>query len=89
MSQEMILQHAKNILTLVLILSLPILGIAAGVGFLVGLIQAVTQIQDNTLPQVLKLVSVLIALLLLGPWIAQPIIAEAQQIFSSLALARP
>ena len=89
MSQEMILQHAKNILTLVLILSLPILGIAAGVGFLVGLIQAVTQIQDNTLPQVLKLVSVLIALLLLGPWIAQPIIAEAQQIFSNLAIARP
>jgi len=89
MSQEIILQHAKNMLTLVLILSLPILGIAAGVGFLVGLIQAVTQIQDNTLPQVLKLVSVLIALLLLGPWIAQPIIVEAQQIFSNLAISRP
>jgi type III secretion protein S len=89
MPQEMILQHAKSILTLVLILSLPILGIAAGVGFFVGLIQAVTQIQDNTLPQVLKLVSVLIALLLLGPWMAQPIIAEAEQVFSSLANARP
>lgn len=89
MPQEIILQHAKSILTLVLILSLPILGIAAGVGFFVGLIQAVTQIQDNTLPQVLKLVSVLIALLLLGPWMAQPIIAEAEQVFSSLAIARP
>lgn len=87
MSEDLILQHAKTILMLVLLLSLPVLGIAAGIGFLVALIQAVTQIQDHTLPQVLKLVAVLVTLLLLGPWIAQPIIAEAEQIFTGIATA--
>jgi type III secretion protein S len=85
MTEAMILQHAGNILMLVLLLSLPALGVAAGVGFLVALIQGVTQIQDHTLPQVVKLVAVLVTLVLLGPWMARPILTEAEQIFTELA----
>jgi type III secretion protein S len=89
MTEQSILQHAGSMLMLVLVLSLPALGVAAGIGFLVALIQAVTQIQDHTLPQVVKLVAVLLTLLLLGPWMAEPIIAEAQQIFTDLARSAP
>jgi type III secretion protein S len=89
MTEQSILQHAGSMLMLVLVLSLPALGVAAGIGFLVALIQAVTQIQDHTLPQVVKLVAVLLTLLLLGPWMAEPIIAEAQAIFTELARSAP
>lgn len=89
MTEQSILQHAGSMLMLVLVLSLPALGVAAGIGFLVALIQAVTQIQDHTLPQVIKLVAVLLTLLLLGPWMAEPIIAEAQSIFTELARSAP
>lgn len=89
MTEQIVLQHAGSMLMLVLVLSLPVLGVAAGVGFLVALIQAVTQIQDHTLPQVVKLVAVLVVMLLLGAWMAQPIIAEAQQIFDSIGQFAP
>lgn len=85
MTEQTIMQHAGSMLMLVLLLSLPALGVAAGVGFLIALIQAVTQIQDHTLPQVVKLAAVLVTLLLLGPWMAQPILAEAEQIFTELS----
>jgi len=89
MTEAIILQHAGNILMLVLLLSLPALGVAAGVGFLVALIQGVTQIQDHTLPQVIKLVAVLVTLLMIGPWMARPILTEAEQIFTELANSGP
>lgn len=55
-------------LRLILWLSLPVLGVAAGMGLLVGLLQAVTPIQDQSMPQVLRLVAMLGLLLgALGP----------------------
>ena len=89
MTEQTIMQHAGSMLMLVLLLSLPVLGVAAAVGFLIALVQAVTQIQDHTLPQVVKLAAVLVTLLLLGPWMAQPILAEAEQIFAELARSAP
>ena len=89
MNEQLIVQHAGDMLMLVLVLSLPVLGVAAGIGFLLALIQAVTQIQDHTLPQVVKLVAVLVTLLILGPWMAQPIIAEAEQILVELGRSAP
>jgi type III secretion protein S len=49
----------KDAALLVLLLSAPALG--------VGLLQALTQIQDQTLPQAVKLVAVLLVLIVTGP----------------------
>jgi type III secretion protein S len=67
-------------LLLVMYASLPVLAIAAVVGFLVGLIQAVTQIQDQSLPQTLKLVAVLVTVALLGPLLSGPLLHHAEAI---------
>ena len=89
MGEPEILQHASAILMLVLLLSLPALAVATVVGFAVGLLQAVTQIQDQTLPQAIKLVAVLVTLLFAGPWIAGPLIEQARQVFDIFpAIAR-
>jgi type III secretion protein S len=52
-----------------ILMSAPPLLIAAGCGIVVSLIQAVTQIQDQTLPYVVKLVAVTATLAATGRWI--------------------
>jgi type III secretion protein S len=61
-------------LLLSIMLSAPPLLIAAACGMVVSLIQAVTQIQDQTLPYVVKLVAVGCTLAALGRWIGVELI---------------
>jgi type III secretion protein S len=61
----------------------PILGIAAIVGLVTGLLQAVTQIQDQTFPQIVKMFAVSLVLLFLGFWLSSPLVEFARDIFSS------
>lgn len=70
MSDDIFLTVMNNALVSVLLLSAPALGIAIIVGLTVGLLQALTQIQDQTLPQAVKLVAVLLVLILTGPLLA-------------------
>ncbi|UTV41889.1 type III secretion system export apparatus subunit SctS (plasmid) [Ensifer adhaerens] len=70
MDQTAFLAHMQKAMLTVLIASAPALGIAIIIGVSVGLIQALTQIQDQTLPQAVKLVAVMLALVILGPALA-------------------
>ena len=80
------LHQLNNTLVLVLYLSAPVLLVAASVGLLVGLLQAVTQIQDQSLPQVLKLIAVLVTVALLGPSLAGPLVHQTQAILDQFPL---
>lgn len=51
-----------------LFLATPLLGVALVLGLLVSIFQAATQINEQTLSFVPKLVGILITLLLAGPW---------------------
>ena len=70
MGQEVFLNEMNRALLTVLIVSAPALLVAILIGVSVGLIQALTQIQDQTLPQAVKLVAVLLVTILLGPLLA-------------------
>jgi type III secretion protein S len=63
------LNFFQQALTIAIMVSAPPLVIAAGCGMVVSLIQAVTQIQDQTLPYVVKLVAVTATLAAMGRWI--------------------
>lgn len=58
----------KQALYLVLILTAPPVATAMMLGLSVGLIQATTQVQEQTLTFVPKLIGVIVALALVGPW---------------------
>ncbi len=58
---------ATEALALTLLLSLPVLLVSLAVGLVVSLAQAVTQVQEQTLSFVPKLVAVGLMLVLLGP----------------------
>ncbi len=51
-----------------LMASLPILIVAMIVGLIVGILQTATSIQEQTLSFVPKIVAIMTALLLMGPW---------------------
>ena len=64
-------------LWLIIILSAPPLLVATLCGVIVSLVQAITQIQDQTLPYVVKLMAVAITLGICGRWIGSELIQVA------------
>ncbi|MBO9609162.1 MAG: flagellar biosynthesis protein FliQ [Paenibacillaceae bacterium] len=69
MSSDFIIQLAGEAVYTVLKASAPMLIIALVVGLVVSIFQATTQIQEQTLAFVPKIVAVLLAVLFFGPWI--------------------
>jgi type III secretion protein S len=82
----LVLDHLNRTLMLVLYLSAPPLVIATAVGLIVGLLQAVTQIQDQTLPQALKLVAILVVVVMLGPLLSGALVQDMGVILDQIAL---
>lgn len=73
--------HAKEALLLTVALSLPIVGVAAVVGLFVAAFQAASQIQDATIAHLPRLVAVVGALVVLGPWMGTQVATFAERIF--------
>ncbi len=63
-----IISITKQTLYLTLILTGPPVAAALLVGLTISLIQATTQVQEQTLTFVPKLVAVVVTLVLVGPW---------------------
>lgn len=61
----------------------PPLLVGTGVAFLVGLFQAVTQIQEQTLPQTIKMFAIGLILLMFGGVLAAPLYGASQQLFAN------
>jgi flagellar biosynthesis protein FliQ len=62
---ELLIEHLGHGLMLSLMLSLPSVLIAAGIGLVVGILQAVTQVQEQTIAAAPKIIGVF-AIILLG-----------------------
>lgn len=75
----------KQGMLLVVVLSAPPLIVAVVVGVLTSLIQALMQIQDQTLPFGIKLVAVGITLALTGRWIGVELIQLTSLTFDMAA----
>ncbi|HEY6459704.1 MAG TPA: flagellar biosynthetic protein FliQ [Polyangiaceae bacterium] len=78
-----LVHDAQEALFLVLAVSLPILAVAALVGLVVAAFQAASQIQDPTLAHLPRLLAVIAALALLGPWMGHEVAVFAQQMFAA------
>ena len=68
MTPEMVLDIGRDSLWVIALLAAPLLLSALGIGLLVGMIQAATQIQEMTLTFIPKLIVLALALLVAGPW---------------------
>lgn len=85
MDQNMVLYMAKEAVGAVLLVGGPILGVSLVVGLLVSIFQAMTQIQEQTLSFIPKVVAVIAVLLLLGPWMLSVLTAYTSNLLTQLA----
>ena len=84
MTPETVIAIAEEGIWMVLIISGPLLIIALVVGLLVSIFQATTQIQEQTLAFVPKIVAVLLGLVIFGPWMLSHMTSYTSDILSNL-----
>ena len=75
---------ARRSILVALQLTMPILLLSLTVGVIVSLFQAVTQIQEQTLTFVPKIIVLVLALVVLGPWMLHTIVGFTAGLFASL-----
>ncbi len=74
----------QQAMLLTLKLTLPVLGVALVTGIIVGLLQAVTQVQEMTLAFVPKILAVMVVLMLTGNWMLRMAIDFTRQLFEQV-----
>ena len=84
MSHVLIVDLARNAIMLILVVAGPLLVVSLGVGLVVSIVQAVTQIQEQTLSFVPKLLTVAAVFLVALPWMLQLLVKYTTELFRSL-----
>ncbi|GMK48059.1 MULTISPECIES: flagellar biosynthesis protein FliQ [Paenibacillus] len=84
MSADFIIGLAGQAISTVLKASAPMLVLALVVGLIVSIFQATTQIQEQTLAFVPKIVAVFVSLIIFGPWILNVIVDFTYNLLNNL-----
>lgn len=71
MSPDFVVGFGRQAIELCLTMALPMLGVGLCVGVSVSIIQAATQIQEQTLTFIPKIISMFLALLFALPWLME------------------
>lgn len=74
------LDLGREALLMVLIVSAPIMGIGLIVGLVISLFQSMTQLQEQTLSFVPKIVAMVGVSLILVPWLAERLLAYTREL---------
>jgi len=84
MNQDFAVQIIQQAVTIILVVSLPTVGVGLLVGFMVSLFQAVTQIQEQTLTFVPKVISVLLMFAFTSPWMISMMVDFTTTLWSTI-----
>lgn len=84
MTSEFVLALAEKGIYTILLVAGPLLILALAVGLSVSIFQATTQIQEQTLAFIPKIVSVLLGLLFFGPWMLAKLIEFTTELYMNL-----
>jgi flagellar biosynthetic protein FliQ len=87
-SIDIVLRAIREGLILVLLLSAPPLLASLAIGFVVGIFQAATQIQDQTVSFVPKLVVVVIIIIAVGPILGAQLLRFMQTALAAMPTVR-
>lgn len=84
MTADFATQLLGQTLFMAVIIAGPVLLITMGVGLLISLFQVITQLQEMTLTFVPKLIAVVAALVLLGPWMLKKLLGFASALIGNI-----
>ena len=85
MTQDQVLTVMKEALLVALKLSAPLLIVSIVIGLIVAVFQAATQIHEQTLTFVPKIIAIALLLLILGSWMSTVLIDFVKYLFDLMA----
>lgn len=84
MSADMAIQIGRDALYMVMLISSPMLVLGLLVGVMVSIFQATTQIQEQTLVFVPKIIAIFVAIVVFGPWMLSLMVDYTREMFINL-----
>ena len=84
MTPELVMNIGRQAIEMTLILCGPMLLAALVIGLIVSIFQAATQIDEQTLSFIPKLIGTFIVLILTGPWMLQMMVDYIRRLFESI-----
>jgi len=84
MNSQTVLTMGQEALTLLLMVSAPILAVVLVVGLVVSIFQAITQIHEATLSFVPKLIAAMLVFALAGPWMLSTLVDYIRRTIESI-----
>ncbi len=81
MTEETVIQLGVNALQTMIYLAGPVLIAAMAVGIVISILQAITQINEQTLTFVPKMIAVILTLVVMAPWMLKIMQEYAISIF--------
>jgi len=85
LTSEVVLALAERGIITILLVAGPVLLLALAVGLLVSIFQATTQIQEQTLAFIPKIIAVLVGVVFFGPWMLNILIEFTTDIYQNLS----
>ncbi|HMB31708.1 MAG TPA: flagellar biosynthesis protein FliQ [Desulfohalobiaceae bacterium] len=87
MSPELVIDLGRNAVETVFLTASPMMVSGVVIGLIVSIFQAATQIQEQTLSFIPKIVAVLGALILFAPWIMDVMLSFTKQVLTSMLIS--
>lgn len=87
MSPELVIDLGRNAVETVFLTASPMMVSGVVIGLIVSIFQAATQIQEQTLSFIPKIVAVLGALILCAPWIMDVMLSFTKQVLTSMLIS--
>ena len=84
MTTDFVIGFGRQAIELCLMMALPMLGVGLAVGIVVSIIQAATQIQEQTLTFIPKIICMFIALLMALPWLMERMTTFTRDVFINI-----
>jgi flagellar biosynthetic protein FliQ len=86
MGSDVVLDIGRQAVMVTLMISAPFLLVALGIGLIVSVFQAATQINEPSLSFIPKLVGLLLTLIVGGPWILSSLMDYTRHILKDIPL---
>ncbi|MBF7081951.1 flagellar biosynthesis protein FliQ [Desulfallas sp. Bu1-1] len=84
MSETLIIELVREALLMVCIIALPPLAVSLLVGLVISILQATTQVQEQSLTFVPKIIAVFITLAVLAPWTARVMVNFTNRVYNRI-----
>jgi flagellar biosynthetic protein FliQ len=84
MTPESVINLGRHAMEVMLMVSAPLLIVALGIGLIVSIFQAATQINEATLSFIPKLVGIFVTLVIAGPWMLTIMLDYMREVFSNI-----